>query len=74
MKDFTAEDARSMFKSKTDEQLNTIIDEIKKVASEKDNICWEHGLTPQVEKILKERGFTVKYESHRNESHHIISW
>ena len=74
MEIFTAETARSMFVNKTEEILNKIVHTIKIVAPTKDFIVWDYDITPEVINILKKKGFKVKYETHRNESHYLISW
>jgi len=55
---FTAEDARNMFKSKINEQLTDVLDEIKKVAEDSHYLNYYKPLVPEV--LVKLRGLKFK--------------
>jgi hypothetical protein len=74
IEDFTADDARSMFKDETDEQTNKILENIKQIAHKEKIYHWYGAMSPVVKSNLEDKKFTVKLESHRDESRYEISW
>jgi len=72
---FTAEDAKNMFKSKINEQLTDILDEIKKVAGDSRYLNYYKPIAPEVRMKLHRLKFKVyNGTSQREGIYYRIDW